>query len=342
MFCMCTERSADRSVSQEVLMPDDERRSLPRRVPHSTTSTTSTASPPPSVETVMLPAPDPDDTPLPDVLPGSMVSLRGTTVAWETLAQRVGKATDELTLSDVDRYIERVNTELRQTSDHLKEALGKAMQARLHPPSAVITEVDAARLILSKCTADTVERFGIARETAPPGMSDANIIASLLTMLCNQNEQHTGDYESINQQPVTLPVNGFSTHTRSVSPPPGEVIPFGREPRPCKTCGAVFHPQRQGQVYGCNACGEYPNYIRIVKKDRLEYDPHRALDPFPTFCLKKSIQCTCPGMVAPHVMLQSPAQAQDLPTTRPRMVTNAQGQQMIVDEVVADVAGSHE
>jgi len=268
-----------------------------------------------------------------------MAAVSGTALAWKMVAQQVGKVPEILTLSDIERYIERVNTELRQTSDHLKEALGKAMHARLNPSSAVITEADAARLILSKCTADTVERFGIARETAPPGMSDANIIASLLTMLCNQNEQHTGDYESINQQPLSLPVNGRGILARPLSTQPGEVIPFGREPRPCPICGAVFYPKKQNEQFGCFACGEYNNYVKItLPHDRANYDPNRVQEPFDVWCLKKSIQCTCPGMLPQVVMLQSPAQAQDLPTTRPRMVTNAQGQQMIVDEVVADVA----
>lgn len=220
--------------------------------------------------------------------------------------------------------------ELRHARAQLEKAYAQRMMDAMHPKGqASITEEDAAALILSKCQPDAVERFGIARETAPPGMSDANIIAALLTMLCNQGEQHTGDYEAINQTRVVLPAGRGGVQSPTPAPP----VVFGREPRACGTCQATFTPTKQGQRYGCNLCGEYQNYLARVQKDRETYDPQRVSLPFPTWALQHASQCTCPGQLSPVVtppILQSPLG--DVPLTRPKVVVDPQGREMIIDE----------
>lgn len=258
-----------------------------------------------------------------------MCSLKGDWDDVANLAGHLGMSVEQMTWSAVVDAVRTLTDSLGDTQHALTKAHGERMYAAMHPPAATVTEDEAARLILSKCTPDTLDRFGIARETAPAGSSDANIIVALLTMLCNTNEQHTGDYESINQAAVSMRVGQSVTRTAAPSP---QLPAFGREPRNCKTCGAVFTPAKQGQLYGCNACGEYTNYLRIVERDRQDYDPTRVADAFDLFCLKKSIRCTCAGAQA-HPRLQSPVTG-DVRLTRPRRVVNDRGEEMIVDEVV--------
>jgi len=251
--------------------------------------------------------------------------------------------THEVSLADVLRYCERLQSELVDTKNALVKAHGQRMYERLHPPAAVsatISDEDAARLIFSKCTPDTVDRFGIAREGAPEGYTDCDVIAGLLTMLCNTNEQHTGHWEEIRPGRVTLPL-GTQCPAAVASMPQPAVVPFGREPRACKQCEAVFTPQKQGQVFGCQSCGEYANYVKRVELDRANYDPRRPLDPFELWCLKHAQQCTCPGMVqrVPQTVLQSPVTGRTK-LTRPRIVTDDQGRQYVVDEPVEAETGA--
>jgi predicted RNA-binding Zn-ribbon protein involved in translation (DUF1610 family) len=240
-----------------------------------------------------------------------------------------------LTIADVLRHCERLTTEVAQTKDALTHAHGARMFAAMHPPpsGAVMSDEDAARLIFAKCTPETMDRFGLARETAPPGYTDCDIIAGLLTMLCNTNEQHTGHWEEIRPGLVTMPV-GPQTRPHPATGTPPQPVAFGREPRPCKTCASVFTPQRQGQVFGCQACGEYANYVMRVEKDRQEHDPRRPLDAFDLWCLKQSQQCGCPGVTPRgHGVVHVPGQGH-VPLTRARVVVDAQGREMVIDEPV--------
>jgi hypothetical protein len=269
-------------------------------------------------------------------------------VLWQAVARELGCAPAEVNEDRVWRAL----TSAKRDADHWRQAhekqLAQRMMEAMHPkPSqGEVTEEDAARLIMSKMQPDAVERFGLARELAPPGMSDASIMAALMTQLCNTNEQHTGDYEAINQNRISLPATGG----RTTLAPQVQPVPFGREPRPCGTCGAVFTPVKQGQRYGCQACGEYPNYLERVRRDRevgvashgLNGDPQRQSESFELYCLRIHSRCECPGVVQPLITLtpgQQEAQIQlaamqRIPETRPRVLTTAQGVQMVVDEPV--------
>jgi hypothetical protein len=265
------------------------------------------------------------------------VTLAGTDedVAW--LAQTTGYAVEDVTLPMLRRYLAYLEGERQQATLARDKALADRMLAHAYPQrGGQVSEEDAAALILSKCQPEVVEAFGLARE-AVAGLTDATILAALLTKICEQQEQLSGHYEAVSQHRISLPATGGPRQTLS----PGAVraggapLP-GREQRDCPTCQVAFTPQRQGQTYGCQACGDYPNYLRKVAYDNQEYKTGQQAVSFEAWTFQHQMPCTCAGQpVVVAAATVAPRPILPLQMTHPRVVTNAQGEQMIVHEPVS-------
>ena len=200
----------------------------------------------------------------------------------------------EITLDNLCNYMEELAHRIAQGEAALLDAKGLATRARMLPTSVTVTEEDAADLLLAKLPAETRERFEQTQLEMYPDDSRLNVIAALLCAFTNHQEQHTGDFDSINRASLTL--RAGQARDGNGAAPPRSSAPHGREPRPCECCGVTFMPAKLGQRFGCNPCGEYPTHLMIVDRDNAlngDNGVHRTYEPFDQFLRRRQMVCTC-------------------------------------------------